>query len=123
MPIILHIAAAEAWEAARRRGRYEAPSLRTQGFIHCSDPGQVVRVANNLFKGRRDLVLLHIATEKLAAPVVYENLEGGAELFPHVYGPIDLAAVEAVTPFEPAADGTFDHHEPHLRALTQGGPS
>lgn len=107
---IFHITSRSGWERALRLGRYEAPSLAQQGFIHCSTADQVVRVANHLFRGTPGLVLLRIATGKLVAPVVYENLEGGPELFPHVYGPINLDAVEAATVFEPAPDGTFDHH-------------
>ena len=31
-------------------------------------------------------------------PVVAENLPGGEELFPHIYGPLDPAAVTEVRP-------------------------
>ena len=43
----------------------------------------------------------------LGADVRYENLEGGEQQFPHVYGPIPVAAVVQVLPFRPVADGTF----------------
>lgn len=108
--LIYHITTQDAWTAAQAGGEYRAPSLAAQGFIHCSTADQVIRVADNLFAGQRGLVLLHIAPDKLAAKVVYENLEGGSELFPHVYGPINLEAVERVTPFEPGPDGRFGHH-------------
>jgi uncharacterized protein (DUF952 family) len=52
-------------------------------------------------------VLLHIDPSRLDAKVVYENLEGGEMLFPHVYGAIPVAAVFDVTPFRPSADGKF----------------
>lgn len=110
MGTIFHITSNEAWNEALRRGKYEAPSLSTAGFIHCSNADQVVRVANNIYRNIGGLVLLHIDVDRLPAPVVYENLDGGRELFPHVYGPIEVSAVRAVTPFEPADDGTFDHH-------------
>jgi len=110
MATIFHITTEREWQEAVRRGRYEAQSLSTAGFIHCSDRHQVIRVANSIFRGVDRLVLLHIDTERLSSPVVYENLEGGAEMFPHVYGPIDLDAVRKVTPFRPAEDGRFDHH-------------
>jgi uncharacterized protein (DUF952 family) len=93
-----------------RAGAYAADSLATEGFIHCSTAAQVVWVANNRFRGRRDFVLLHIDSSRLAAPVRYENLEGGTQLFPHVYGPLDLDAIVDVTPFPPDEAGTFDHH-------------
>ena len=83
-------------------------AFAAEGFVHCSEPDQVVRVANARFVGRTDLVLLWISVARLTAPVRYENLEGGTELFPHVYGPINLDAVVAVTPFRPDPAGVFD---------------
>ena len=79
----------------------------TEGFIHCSDAHQVVWVANQRFRDRQDLVLLEIDPARLTVEVRYENLEGGEQLFPHVYGPIPVVAVVQVMPFRPGADGTF----------------
>ena len=110
-PRILHLARVEDWDAARAAGAYTADSLRSEGFIHCSEPQQVINVANARFRGRRDLVMLQIGVARLTAPVKYENLEGGDELFPHLYGPLNLDAVTAATPFLPDADGVFDLDE------------
>lgn len=107
--MIYHITTADRWEAAQKLGVYRADSLQSQGFIHCSDAQQVVRVANALFARKQGLTLLHIDPRKLKANVVYENLDGGTEDFPHVYGPIDLEAVVKVTSFRPNPDGNFDH--------------
>lgn len=105
--MILHITRRRDWEAARHAGRYAADSLSTEGFIHCSEPRQVTAVANARFRGQAGLVLLWIDPAKLAAPLRYENREGGVDLVPHVYGPIELDAVVKVTTFEPESDGTF----------------
>jgi uncharacterized protein (DUF952 family) len=94
---ILHITTPEAWAAAQRAGSYAADSLATEGFIHCSEPEQLAWVVERHFRGRAGLVLLHVDTAKLPAEVRYENLEGGTQLFPHVYGPIPCAAVTRVT--------------------------
>jgi uncharacterized protein (DUF952 family) len=107
-PVILHIATDAAWQRATRAGVYEADSLGTEGFIHCSDPRQVLWVANTRFRERQDLVLLQIAVAKLDAPLRYENLEGGADLFPHIYGPLNMDAIEQATPLLPNTDGGFD---------------
>lgn len=114
--VIFHITSREAWEQAARCGRYTAPSLddRLHPF---SQADQVVRVANNIFHGAEGLVLLHIDVKGLSAPVVYENVEGGSELFPHVYGPLEVSAVRAVTPFVPGHDGRFDQHKRSLECL------
>jgi uncharacterized protein (DUF952 family) len=106
--VILHITTGQAWLEAKSHGAYTADSLATEGFIHCSTPAQVIWVANLRFRGRTDLVLLHIDPVRLDARVVYENLEGGEHLFPHVYGAIPVSAVVDVTPFRPSTDGVFD---------------
>ena len=97
--MILHITTRAEWEAARAAGRYEAPSLATEGFIHLSDPGQVVRVADARYSGVPDLVLLCVAPERLAAPLRYERSDAGEERFPHLYGALNLDAVVEVVPF------------------------
>jgi uncharacterized protein (DUF952 family) len=97
---IFHITTRQEWDRARAKGEYTADSLAAEGFIHCSDDHQYRWVAQTRFRGRRDLVLLHIDPLQLQADVRYENLEGGRELFPHVYGPIPLDAVIVVTPLD-----------------------
>ena len=110
--MIFHITSRTAWDAALGAGIYEADSLKTEGFIHCSTAEQYIWVANQRFQGRTDLVLLHIDDRRLRSEVRYENLEGGAPLFPHVYGAIPITAVLNVTPFLPGADGTFGSQNP-----------
>lgn len=99
---LLHITTPAAWAEAQARGAYTADSLATEGFIHCSEPHQVAWVAGQRFRGRTDLIVLEIDPAGLGAEIRYENLEGGTELFPHVYGEIPCAAVTGVAPL------TFD---------------
>ena len=108
MPRIFHITTHAAWSDAQAAGRYRADSLQTEGFIHCSQADQVAWVANVRFRGRTDLVLLHIDEAAVGAEVRRENLEGGATLFPHIYGPLPVTAVVRATPMAPSADGTFE---------------
>ncbi len=108
MSRILHITDKRQWRAAQKSGTYSADSLSNQGFIHCSTSGQVIAVANFLFKGQKDLVLLEIDTDLVEAKIRYENLEGGTKLFPHVYGPIKVTAVVNVYEFSPGPDGEFE---------------
>src|SRR6185295_17521570 len=107
-PRIFHITTHDAWEHAKAAGRYTADSLQSEGFIHCSEARQVTWVANTRFKGRTDLVLLHVDEAAVGAEVRRENLEGGTQLFPHVYGALPVTAVVDVTPMVPSPDGTFD---------------
>ncbi len=108
MTIIHHITTRADWDAACAAGAYTADSLASEGFIHCSTAAQVVATANRLFRGRRDLVLLCIDSMRAGAEIRYENLEGGRDLFPHLYGALPLAAVAAVHDFPPRADGLFE---------------
>ena len=96
--VILHITTPEAWTEAQAQGRYDAGSLVTEGFIHCSVPAQLDWVLDRHFKGRPGLIVLEIDVAKVPAEVRYENLEGGTQLFPHIYGPIPCTAVVSVTP-------------------------
>ena len=81
-------------------GCLRVPSLKTQGFIHCSLAEQVLQVANGILPGRDDLVLLEIEEGKVIPKIIYENLEGGDKLFPHIYGPLNEDAIIAIHPFE-----------------------
>ena len=107
MAMILHITTRPKWEQAKKCGRYEADSLHSQGFIHCSKPDQVIAVANSRFRGQTNLVLLCIDTQAVVPEVRYENLDGGTKLFPHIYGALNLDAVTEVVDFEAGCDGTF----------------
>jgi len=82
--------------------------FRVDGFIHCSTRDQVIKVANARFHGREGLLLLLIDTDRVEPAIVYENLEGGSELFPHIYGELNIEAVTGVAPFEPGSDGYFE---------------
>ena len=105
MDVILHITEREAWEAAQREGVYRSASLATEGFVHCSTPAQVIHTAERFYRGRRGLVLLVIAPERLGHELRYEAADG--ERFPHLYGPLNLDAVVRALPFEPDAQGRF----------------
>lgn len=105
MATIFHIASSDAWAAAA--AAYQPEMFPIDGFIHCSTQAQVIQVANARFRGRLGLVLLSIDTDKVKAEIVYENLEGGQQLFPHIYGELNRDAVVQVSAFVPGGDGSF----------------
>jgi uncharacterized protein (DUF952 family) len=105
---ILHITTRIAWSAAPKRGQYVADSLSGQGFIHCSQVRQVLRVANSVYFGQHGLVLLVIDPARLTSELRWEpGVDLASELFPHIYGPINLEAVVNVLNFEPGPDALF----------------
>jgi len=97
---IYHIIPEPDWKRAQAAGVYEPESLASEGFIHCSLPEQVIRVANTYYSGQMDLQLLRIDQEKLAHEVRYEDLLGEGECFPHIYGGLNLSAVTAICPLD-----------------------
>ncbi len=109
--MIFHIISQSEWNAARDAGTYKPASLATEGFIHCSTSDQIVETANLFYAGRRDLVLLCIEEDKLAAPVKFEAPAAGPTRtstgFPHIFGPLNLDAVASVVDFPCANDGFF----------------
>ncbi|MFF5080867.1 DUF952 domain-containing protein [Actinoplanes sp. NPDC000266] len=108
--MILHICPRAAWDEAVAVGTYEADSLATQGYIHCSTAAQVSGPANFLFHGRRDLVLLEIDEDRLPVPATWEQGDPpkpDGELFPHLYAALPVSAVVAVHPYDPEPDGSF----------------
>lgn len=108
---IFHITTEADWARAQAEGAYSVSTrgltLAQVGFVHCAFEAQVARVANAFFRGVAKLIVLRIAIDRLNPEVRYENLEGGHELFPHVYGPLNLDAVVAIRPLPPRRDGTF----------------
>ena len=105
---ILHATSRAAWSTAQARGQYSADSLAGQGFIHCSRIAQILRVADVFYSGMHGLVLLVIDPMRLTSELRWEpGTDLATELFPHVYGPINLEAVLQVLDFEPSADGKF----------------
>jgi len=104
--IILHITKREQWEKAKLEGVYRGDTLDSQGFIHCSTSQQIVKVANALYYAQRELVLLCIVTNRVQSEIKYESA-GNEELYPHIYGPLNVDAVVKVVDFEPTKNGEF----------------
>jgi len=114
MSIILHIARRKAWDDYSAERHYSDPSLTTEGFIHCSTVRQAIDTLNRHFPNERDLVFLCIDEQKLEPKVIYESPKGITiddariiEVYPHLYGPINMTAVIRVVDLVPEPDGSF----------------
>ncbi|RAR45054.1 DUF952 domain-containing protein [Paenibacillus sp. MDMC362] len=105
--MIYHIISKPAWMEAQENGVYEPPSLHTDQFIHCSTEEQVSGVANILYAGRTDLFVLGIQEDQVEAEIVYEDLYELNQLYPHIYGGLNLNAVHKVYRLEPDDEGEF----------------
>lgn len=91
--MIYHVTKRSDWDKATVKGYYEAASLHTEGFIHNSTKNQVAGVLDRYYRNEKDLILLHIDETRLASPLKYELAVSVNEMFPHIYGTINLDAV------------------------------
>lgn len=91
--MIYHVTTKKDWELALNNRFYAAPSLQLEGFIHTSSAAQVPGVLERYYNNVKELVLLHIDELLLTAPLKYEIAPSINEVFPHVYGNINLDAV------------------------------
>ncbi len=111
---IYKIAPRSLWLEAERQGRFTgAPVDLADGFVHFSTADQVRETAARHFAGQDDLLLIAVDEAKLGPALKYEPSRGGA-LFPHLYGPLLLDAVNWVRPLPLGGDGT--HVFPPLEA-------
>ncbi len=91
--MIYHVTDNKSWQKAIEKGFFEVPSLHTEGFIHTSKAEQVKGVLERYYAGKTDLLLLHIEETKLRAPLKYELAPSVGEMFPHIFGPLNIDAV------------------------------
>jgi uncharacterized protein (DUF952 family) len=106
MNTIYHITQQLEWENAKIAGNYRANSLNNEGFIHCSTVKQLTKTANKFFKNQTGLVLLSIDESKVKAEIKYESADN--DLFPHIYGELNVDAVYQVIDIEPDTEGLFN---------------
>jgi glutathione S-transferase len=101
---LFHLAIETDWTAAQATGAYTTSTvgrtLDEVGFIHLSRADQVDGVAASFYAGRTDVLLLTVDPELLEAPLREDVV--GTTSFPHLYGPLPLAAVTAVARYRPA---------------------
>jgi uncharacterized protein (DUF952 family) len=105
MTTLYRILSREAFQAAQKRGAFlgSAHDLR-DGFIHFSAEHQVVETAAKHYAGQSDLMLLWV-DDDLLGPLLKWERSRGDELFPHLFGPMTMAAVLRAEPLPLGSDG------------------
>ncbi|WP_237152009.1 DUF952 domain-containing protein [Oryzibacter oryziterrae] len=110
--LVYKIAPVELWRRAEESGLFTGAPIDVQdGFIHLSAAAQVRETARLHFAGQSDLLLIAVRATTLGEPLKWEASRGGA-LFPHLYGPLNLAAVVWAVPLPLGPDGL--HQFPDL---------
>jgi uncharacterized protein (DUF952 family) len=88
---LLHITSEAALAGAEGSGELRPPSLEEVGFVHlCTEDQLAVTLARH-FGGQRVLVV-ELDPSALQSELLWEESHPG-ELFPHLYGPLPLAAI------------------------------
>jgi glutathione S-transferase len=109
---LYHLAVSDEWlDAVTHGAPYRRStlgrSLEYEGFIHCSFANQVQRIADAVFRGRDDVVLLTIDPSRVEADIRVEAVDGAEECFPHIYGPLPLDAVTRTDGVPVGEDGAL----------------
>ncbi|MEP9379519.1 DUF952 domain-containing protein [Aquabacter sp. CN5-332] len=103
---IYKIVPASLWEGALQAGRFDgAPVDLKDGYIHFSTAAQVGETARRHFAGGADLLLVTVRTSALGDALKWEPSRGG-DLFPHLFAPLPLDAVERSEPLPLGPEGT-----------------
>ena len=90
---IYHVTTQKEWAQAKEKGAYQPAGFDQEGFIHCSIERQVAGVLDRFYKGQTGLVKLKIEKAKVTRPVLFELAVDLDELFPHIYGALNLESV------------------------------
>jgi uncharacterized protein (DUF952 family) len=105
---IYKICPASAWREAERQGVYRGSADDARdGFIHFSTSSQVAETAKKHFFGQTGLFLIEVDADAMGEALRWERSRND-ELFPHLYGELDLGAVTNVLSMRARSDGYHD---------------
>ena len=93
-----HLVSATEW--AEVGDEYRPASLTEEGFIHFSTAAQIPATSLRYYADVTDLLVVTVDPARLDAEVRWEDLHGTG-VFPHLYGPLPVAAVTRVDAYTP----------------------
>jgi uncharacterized protein (DUF952 family) len=108
----LHLVPEPVWQAHQGAATYTPERFAEEGFVHCTDGEEnVLRVGTTFYSDDpRPYLVLTLDVDRLQSPVRYED---PGQIYPHVYGPINLDAVIDVRRVVRLADGSFSEIVEH----------
>jgi uncharacterized protein (DUF952 family) len=104
--MLYHITNPDDWAEAEIQKVYQPPSLTTDGFIHLSTDKQLLLSANKFYRGKSDLLVVAINEKRLESALRFEPADDDS--YPHLYGPLNLDAVDEVVTLPVGASGDFE---------------
>jgi uncharacterized protein (DUF952 family) len=106
MRLAYHGTPKKYYEALDLSKPYVPEAFEREGFIHTTEGREAVPIVLTMhYKSSREpWVVLYIDQDRVTSPIRYDD---PAEVFPHIYGPLNRDAIVAVSDIGRAADGTF----------------
>ena len=92
--MIYHITDIPTWRKDKTATHFQGD--QSDGFIHASTYQQLETTRTKFFKGRSPLLILTIDPLKVNPEIRFEDLNGEGQLFPHIYGDLNLDAIVKV---------------------------
>jgi len=105
MDLIYLLMSPANYKAAMSVGQWAPASMASEGFIHASPADQLTRVANKHYREHPELMVVTLATDRIRSEVRWEPATGG--LYPHIYGPLNMDAVDSVQQVSRQPDGSY----------------
>lgn len=104
--VTYHLVPTEEWDRQKDNDTYLPATFENDGFIHCTNgPDELAAVGNRFYKAdTRSYMALVLDVEKITSPVRYDDPH---EVFPHIYGPLNTAAILGILRANRTDDGTF----------------
>ena len=102
-----HLAPREMWAAADPATAYEAASLASEGFIHCTDGVSALGETFDRYYAAdpRPFLAMTVDLDALDVPWRYDVPDSP---YPHIYGPVARSAILAVSRVDRTPDGRFE---------------
>lgn len=102
--LIYKVVDADIWAEAIANGKFSGEEVDlADGYIHFSTANQLAETLEKHFSGRHNLVLVAVHPHRL------ENLKWepsrGGDLFPHLYGELDVNFAESAVDLPVGKDG------------------
>ncbi len=92
--MIYHLTTKSQWKVIQKKNHFAIPG--PDPFIHASEHHQIPGTLLKYFQDKKDILLLTIDPLKVAVEIKYEDTTGTGELYPHIYGPLNLDAIEKI---------------------------
>lgn len=105
--LLYHITSPELWERAAEIGKYRHPSLKTEGFIHCSTEAQLPETLKRHFADAKEVLILAIVERRVRGKLKWETATN-EELYPHIYGTMPIECVEFMDMWLKNAQGEWE---------------